>query len=215
MIREVLRGSLTTPGWHPEETVPKLPQQDAQKPWGGHPSCDGTADYLPPWTVGQWPPATGQWRTERKGHHVISVRRNLTKNRTGLPQKSSEPCHFSAREKGEGAQGPRCAQGKGTQGHRCANSEWRRTFSCSFKVVAATACTRAGSSWLRFFPTVGKQQSRLGLVTLTQDASIPASSRLRAVDEAQTTCPPSLSGLFLGSDFCSLFECIMVAQFGW
>ena len=103
-------------------------------------------------------------------------------NRTGLPQKSSEPCHFSAREKGEGAQGPRCAQGKGTQGHRCANTEWRRgAFSCSFKVVAATAGTRAGSSWLRFLPTDGKQQSRLGLVTLTQDASIPASSRLRAV----------------------------------
>ena len=54
MFREVLWGSLTTPGWQPKETVPKLPQQDAQKPWGGHPSCDGTADYLPSGTVGQW-----------------------------------------------------------------------------------------------------------------------------------------------------------------
>ena len=32
-----------------------------------------------------------------------------------------------------------------------------------------------------FLPTDGKQQSRLGLVTFTQEASIPASSCLRAV----------------------------------
>ena len=76
-----------------------------------------------------------------------------------------DPVHFSARKKGEGAQGPRCAQGKGTQGPRCANSEWRRgAFSGSCKVVAATASTRAGT----FLPTVGKQQSRLGLAILTQ-----------------------------------------------
>ena len=64
-----------------------------------------------------------------------------------------DPVHCSARKKWEGAQGPRCAQGKGTKGPLFANTEWRRgAFSCSFKVVAATACTRAGSSWLRFFP---------------------------------------------------------------
>ena len=54
MIHEVLRNSLTTPGWQPKETVHKLPQQDAQKPWGGHSSSDGTADYLPSGTLGQW-----------------------------------------------------------------------------------------------------------------------------------------------------------------
>ena len=54
MIREVIRASFTTLGWRPKETRPKLPQQDAQKPWGGHPSCDGTADYLPSGTLGQW-----------------------------------------------------------------------------------------------------------------------------------------------------------------
>ena len=45
------------------ETTPPL--RDAQKPCGGHPSCDGTAD---PGTVGQWyPPVTGQWWDEQKG----------------------------------------------------------------------------------------------------------------------------------------------------
>ena len=37
-----------------------------------------------------------------------------------------------------------------------------RRLSGSHKVVAATAGARAGSSWLRFLPTDGKQQSRLG-----------------------------------------------------
>ena len=36
-------------------------------PWGGHPLCGRPADYLPSGTVGQWPPATLQWRTEQKG----------------------------------------------------------------------------------------------------------------------------------------------------
>ena len=40
---------------------------DAQMPWGGHPLCGRPAGYLPPGTVGQWPPATLQWRTVRKG----------------------------------------------------------------------------------------------------------------------------------------------------
>ena len=42
---------------------------DAQMPWGGHPQCGSPAGYLTPRTVGQWPPATLQWRTERKGGH--------------------------------------------------------------------------------------------------------------------------------------------------
>ena len=40
------------------------PYCQAQKPRGGHPSCGGTAGHLP---SGQWYPATGHWRTERKG----------------------------------------------------------------------------------------------------------------------------------------------------
>ena len=43
--------------------------------------------------------------------------------------------------------------GEGAQGPRCASTEWRRgAFSGSYKVVAATTGTRAGSSWSRFFP---------------------------------------------------------------
>ena len=60
--------------------------------------------------MGQWSPVTGQWRTERQGHHVISVRRHLSKNRPSLPQKSPEtPRNAPFRHTGEGGQGPRCA----------------------------------------------------------------------------------------------------------
>ena len=112
-------------------------------------------------------PVTGQWRTERKGHHVFSVRRHLTKNRPGLPQKSSEtPSTVVVVKRGRG---PKDSAAQTLNG----------AYSCSVKVVAATACTRAGSSWLQFFPQTAS--SNPGLVTLTQDASIPASSRLRAV----------------------------------
>ena len=43
------------------------PLRDGQKPWGGHPSCGRTADYLPSGTVAQWYPVTGQWWNERQG----------------------------------------------------------------------------------------------------------------------------------------------------
>ena len=33
----------------------------------GTPRCGRPADYLPSGTVGQWPPATGQWWNERRG----------------------------------------------------------------------------------------------------------------------------------------------------
>ena len=72
---------------------------------------------------------------------MISVRRHLTKKRPGLPQKSSETPSTSLLIKKE----------KGAQGPRCANTEWHRgAFSASYKVVAATAGTRAGSSLSRF-----------------------------------------------------------------
>ena len=56
------------PGWQPKEnsfpTAKAGPSAQstpllrvAQKPWGGHPRCGRPADYLPPGTVGQWPPA--------------------------------------------------------------------------------------------------------------------------------------------------------------
>ena len=70
------KGTTGTPGWQPKETAfhnyqsrasaqstPLL--RDAQKPWGGHPLCGRPADYLPPGTVGQWPPAIVQWWTEK------------------------------------------------------------------------------------------------------------------------------------------------------
>ena len=100
------------------------------------PSSDGTAGYLPSGTVGQWQPVTGQWRTERKLHHVISVRRHLTKNWPGLPQKSSETPSTALLVK----------RGRGSQGPRCANTEWCRGAFLGFsKDVAAPTDTRAGS----------------------------------------------------------------------
>ena len=66
------------PGWHPKENASSLPKAGydclnngtvEQRPdavvWAslvGQP-----ADYLLPGTVGQWPPATGQWWNERRG----------------------------------------------------------------------------------------------------------------------------------------------------
>ena len=102
---------------------------------------------------------------------MTSVRRRLTKNRPGLPEKSSEIPSTSLLVKRE-------RRPKDPAAHKLNGAVASVAFS---EVVAATACTRAGSSLSRFLPTDGKQQSRLGLVTLTQDASIPASSRLRAV----------------------------------
>ena len=45
--RTVQEGTTRTPGWHPEETATQLPQQYAQKPWGGHTSCGRPAGNLP------------------------------------------------------------------------------------------------------------------------------------------------------------------------
>ena len=91
---------------------------------------------------------------------MISVRRHLTKNRPGLPQKSSETPSTALLVKGGG--GPK------TPGTRFANSEWRRgALSGSYKVVAETAGTRE-IVVVTFLHTVGKQQSRLGLAFFTQ-----------------------------------------------
>ena len=51
---------------------------------------------------------------ERKGHHVVSVRRHLTKNRPGLPQKSSEIPSISLLVKRErGPKDPAAHKGRG------------------------------------------------------------------------------------------------------
>ena len=51
--------------WLPKKTPPL---SDAQKPWRWAPLRVGRpVDYLPSGTVGQWPPATGQWWNERRG----------------------------------------------------------------------------------------------------------------------------------------------------
>ena len=44
MIREVLRGSLSTPGWQPKERPFPNCHSKTPRSRGGHPSCDGTAD---------------------------------------------------------------------------------------------------------------------------------------------------------------------------
>ena len=164
MIREVLRGSLTTPGWQPKETVLQLPQQDAQKPWRGHPSCDGTADYLPSGTrsvvTRHGAMADGTKRTSRDlgaappdqtlARPASEVVRDLLQRRRGAPRTPS----FSAREKGEGTQVPRCSR-----------TQWRRGVSSLLRSCCGNYSPRAGSSCPRFFP---QQSFRLGLATLAQ-----------------------------------------------
>ena len=66
------------PGWHPKEkedltakagptasTTPLL--RDARSRGVGTLRDGRPADYLPPGTVGQWPPAAGQWWTVQEG----------------------------------------------------------------------------------------------------------------------------------------------------
>ena len=108
------------------ETTPPL--RDAQKPWGGHPSCDGTAGYLISGTVGQWYPVTGQWWNERKGGdpRTDQVTKELThKSRVGIPKRLRPNCPSSTKKgalepawvasvyKGERAQGHQRAKGIG------------------------------------------------------------------------------------------------------
>ena len=84
------------------------------------------ADYLPSGTVGQWPPATGQWWNERRGGDPRTdhaTQRGLTHNsRTGNPKRLRSNCHSSllvlsktawVAQNREGAQGPQCAKGRG------------------------------------------------------------------------------------------------------
>ena len=67
---------------------------------------------------------------------MISVRRHLSKNRPGLPQKSSETPSTSLLVRGESPQGPSFSQGKVAQGPHRANSERRRgAFSGSCKLL--------------------------------------------------------------------------------
>ena len=93
-------------------------------------------------TVGQWKTVAGRWPAWREGHHVISVRRHLTKNparpaskvvRETLQRRGGDrrtpAC--SARGKREGAQGPRCGKKKKTLNGVAAPSAF-------YKVVAAT-----------------------------------------------------------------------------
>ena len=90
---------------------------------------------------------------------MISVRRHLTKNRPGLPQKSSETPSTALLVKVE-AQGPRCAQGKGTQ-----RTPLRKHCMASWRLFRLLqGC--CGNCWytsrivvVTVLPTVGKQSS--------------------------------------------------------
>ena len=128
------------PGWQPKETtaiagydcfdnatVEKSP--DAA---GRAPCVCKLAGYLPPGTVGQWRPATLQWRTESRAATRKPTRRGRLGPRAGIPKRKL----------------PNCQRQKGTLG-----SAWAATTHCERKepenpgvvaplarrVVAATA----------------------------------------------------------------------------
>ena len=61
---------------------------EAQMPWGGHPLCGRPAGYLPPGTVGQWPPATIQWRTVQRAATRKPTRRGRLGPRAGIPMRT-------------------------------------------------------------------------------------------------------------------------------
>ena len=62
----------------------------------GTPRVCRPADYLPSGTVGQWPPATGQWWNERRGGDPTTdqATKGLTQNsRAGNPKRKRPNCH--------------------------------------------------------------------------------------------------------------------------
>ena len=79
------------------ETTP--PFGDAQKPWGGHPSCDPAPLTTSFGTVGQWPPATGQWWNERRGGDPKTDRAS---QRGGDPKTDQRKEELSKQLGGEG-----------------------------------------------------------------------------------------------------------------
>ena len=125
------------------QTTPLL--RDAQKPWGGYPLYGRPTDYLPPGTVGQWPPATGQWWTVLKGGDPKAGQAKKVTTRTpgwqpketeaqrfrgrlgpqaGIPKRLRPNCHSCPRgtlepawvlHQGEGTQRPQRVKGKGPE----------------------------------------------------------------------------------------------------
>ena len=83
----------------------------------GTPRVCRPADYLPSGTVGQWPPATGQWWNERRGGDPKTDR---------ATQRGGDP---KTDQRGEGTREP-----------------WRRGTTVFLQVVAATACATVTSS---------------------------------------------------------------------
>ena len=84
------------------------------------------AGYLPSGTVGQWPPATGQWWTELKGGdpRTDQTRKEMTwtpgrqpkETASQLPlvtKRYSRMGEVASAHKREGDQGPKCAKGRG------------------------------------------------------------------------------------------------------
>ena len=123
-ILKRLRPNCHTAAGPTAETTPPLCV--AQKPWGGHPSCSRPADYLPSGTVGQWPPATGQWWNERRGGDLITDQvtqgADSHNTRAGNPKRTRPNCHSKevlSNQRGwhqyierEGAQGPQWSKGQ-------------------------------------------------------------------------------------------------------
>ena len=66
-------------------------------PWGGHPLCGRPAGYLSPGTVGQWPPATLQWRTESRAATRKPNRRGRLGPPAGIPKRKLHNCQRQKR----------------------------------------------------------------------------------------------------------------------
>ena len=84
------------PGWHDclhNATV----ERDAQMPWGGHPLCGKPADYLPPGTVGQWPPATFTMADRVRGGVPITVKKERLGPWAGIPKRKLPNCQSHKR----------------------------------------------------------------------------------------------------------------------
>ena len=107
------------------------------------------ADYLPPGTVGQWPPVTGQWWVEQQGcdpgtgYATMGADSKLPgwqpeENATQLPRKRGTLEPAWVLHQGEASKTPVC-EGEGTQG------PWRRgaTGCCRLSRQLLARCGRA------------------------------------------------------------------------
>ena len=130
-------------------------------PWGGHPLCGRPAGYLPPGTVGQWRPATLQWRTESRAATRKPTRRGRLGPRAGIPKRKLPNCQ---RQKRYSRISVGCiqhsAKGRGPR----TPASWRHWL---VRVVAATAGMLPVSGLFR----LRRYMSELSVCTSSQFAS--------------------------------------------